>query len=154
MVFHCENGYLVSKSYGRLQAFDLDGQVIKTFSGGKNHYQNFLDAVKANDPKILNASALDGHLSASLCHLGNISYLCGGGSTLDATDTPFGEQKAANESFARFREHLIENKVAADAEYAMGPALRFDPKQELFLGEHAQEANSLCTREYRGEFRV
>ena len=41
------------------------------------HYQNFIDAVRAGDPKLLNADILDGHISATLNHLANIAYRVG-----------------------------------------------------------------------------
>lgn len=47
------------------------------------HYQNFVDAIRANDPKILTCDALEGHLSSSLPHLANIAYRVGRGLTFD-----------------------------------------------------------------------
>jgi len=41
------------------------------------HYQNFVDAVRANDPKLLTSGIGEGHLSASLAHLANLSYRVG-----------------------------------------------------------------------------
>ena len=41
------------------------------------HYQNFIDAIRANDPKLLACDVFEGHLSSSLPHLGNISYRVG-----------------------------------------------------------------------------
>jgi len=38
------------------------------------HYKNFVDAIRANDPKILTCGILEGHLSSSLPHLANIAY--------------------------------------------------------------------------------
>jgi predicted dehydrogenase len=38
------------------------------------HYQNFVDAIRAGDRKILSCDIEEGHLSASLAHLGNIAY--------------------------------------------------------------------------------
>jgi len=38
------------------------------------HYQNFIDAVRANDPKKLNCDIEEGHLSSTLPHLANIAY--------------------------------------------------------------------------------
>jgi predicted dehydrogenase len=38
------------------------------------HYQNFVDAVRANDAKRLTSGIEEGHLSASLAHLANVSY--------------------------------------------------------------------------------
>jgi predicted dehydrogenase len=39
------------------------------------HYQNFVDAIRANDPKVLTCDILEGHLSSTLPHLANIAYL-------------------------------------------------------------------------------
>jgi len=41
------------------------------------HYQNFVDAIRANDTKVLTSGILDGHLSSVLPHLANISYRVG-----------------------------------------------------------------------------
>jgi hypothetical protein len=39
------------------------------------HYQNFIDGIRAGDPKILTCDILEGHLSSTLPHLANIAYL-------------------------------------------------------------------------------
>ena len=41
------------------------------------HYQNFIDAIRADDPKVLTCDVLEGHLSSALPHLANISYRVG-----------------------------------------------------------------------------
>jgi hypothetical protein len=38
------------------------------------HYQNFVDAIRAGDPTLLHCDVLEGHLTSSLPHLGNIAY--------------------------------------------------------------------------------
>ncbi|MFC2124037.1 Gfo/Idh/MocA family protein [Bacteroidota bacterium] len=38
-----------------------------------NHYNNFIECVKSRNWQNLNADILEGHLSTSLCHLGNIA---------------------------------------------------------------------------------
>jgi len=38
-----------------------------------NHFTNFLDCVRSRNWQALNADILQGHLSTSLCHLGNIA---------------------------------------------------------------------------------
>jgi hypothetical protein len=38
-----------------------------------NHFTNFLDCVRSRQWQALNADILEGHLSSSLCHLGNIA---------------------------------------------------------------------------------
>lgn len=39
-----------------------------------NHFKNFIDCVRKGKWQDLNADILEGHLSSSLCHLGNIAY--------------------------------------------------------------------------------
>ena len=46
-------------------------------SPGEDHFQNFVKAVKSRRPEDLNAEIEKGHISAALCHLGNISYRTG-----------------------------------------------------------------------------
>jgi len=154
-IFHCEHGYLVSASYSKVLAFDRDGKLMKTFTGGGNHIQNFLDAVKSGKESDLNSGPLEGHLTAALCHLGNIPYRLGQSRKLSATDTPFGETEVANETFRRFRSHLEENGFdASRTDYQAGPILTLDPSTEQFKGAHAAQANSLLTRKNRAPFLV
>ena len=42
-----------------------------------NHYQNFIDAIRANDPSMLTAPIEEGFYSCALIHLANISYRLG-----------------------------------------------------------------------------
>jgi predicted dehydrogenase len=41
---------------------------------GQAHFQNFIDCVRSRKSDALKAPIEDGHLSTTLCHLGNISY--------------------------------------------------------------------------------
>jgi len=45
----------------------------ETSDMGSLHYQNFVDCVKSREWQNLNADILEGHLSTTLCHLGNIA---------------------------------------------------------------------------------
>ena len=38
-----------------------------------NHFTNFIECVRSRNWQNLNADILEGHLSSSLCHLGNIA---------------------------------------------------------------------------------
>jgi predicted dehydrogenase len=59
------------------------------------HYQNFVDAVRANDPKLLTSGIEEGHLSASLAHLANVSYRVGRQLKFDgATEQVVGDAQA------------------------------------------------------------
>lgn len=48
-------------------------------AGGEGIMQNFIDAVKADDPSMLDAPIEEGAISAALCHLGNITTRLGCG---------------------------------------------------------------------------
>ena len=66
------------------------------------HYQNFVDAIRANDPKVLTCDILEGHLSSTLPHLANIAYLVGHTLEFDGkTETVKGNEKRANELLTR-----------------------------------------------------
>ena len=60
------------------------------------HYQNFIDAVRAGDPKILNCDIVEGHYTSTLPHLGNIAYLVGHGLVFDGTKEAFVDDKKAD----------------------------------------------------------
>ncbi len=76
-----------------------------------NHFENFINAMRTRRHEDLNCDILEGHLSAVLFHMANISY-------------------------------------------RLGRTLAFDPKTETFVGNGAQQANGLLTREYREPFVV
>jgi predicted dehydrogenase len=66
------------------------------------HYQNFVDAIRANDPKILTCDILEGHLSSVLPHLANIAYLVGHTLEFDGkTETFKGNEKKATDLLTR-----------------------------------------------------
>ena len=99
-----EDGIIIGNLFfGSLGWMRLDGNEWKTFFGRKNepgpfysndkeksadpmnlsgtasgnHFENFIEAVRANDPMHLTADIAEGHLSTAMCHLGNISNRLG-----------------------------------------------------------------------------
>jgi predicted dehydrogenase len=153
-VFECSDGLLAVTSYSGAVAYSPKGELIQKFGGGddKDHFRNFIDAIKNNKPESLNAPALDGHLSAAACHLSNISYRVGTAKPL-TTDEPFGKNESANETYRRFRDHLKDNGVAPDkTNFVMGREIKFDSKTETIIGD--AEASKLLTREYRKPYVV
>jgi len=153
VVFHCENGYLVSARYDDVSAFDLDGNLVKQFKGGRSHFQTFLDAIKDGGPGAVTADATDGHVSSGMCHLANISHLLGERRPLGEVEAPFGDEMI-DDSISRMREHLAANGVdPSTTEVSVGPSLAFDPGSERFTGSRADEANALIRREGRGPYR-
>ena len=65
------------------------------------HYQNFVDAIRANDASKLNCGIEDGHLSSSLAHLGNISYRVGRKLTFDGKSERFVSDAEADKLLTR-----------------------------------------------------
>jgi len=155
-VFHGSEGYIVVNSYTGGKAYSSDGQVIKTFSGGGDHFGNFVQATRARDHKILNADIEEGHLSAGLAHSATISYLLGTPtSAADIRDkvADFGSHDRETDQLDRYVDHLKKNGVdASEPVLALGPALKMDPKTETYAGNDA--ANAQLTREYRAPFTV
>ncbi|NQU48577.1 MAG: Gfo/Idh/MocA family oxidoreductase [Planctomycetes bacterium] len=161
VVFECEKGYLVSASYGKLHAYDHDGNVIQTFEGDQNHFAQFMQAVRAGKPEMVNASPLEGHLSSALCHLGNISYLAGESTPVKKMENAFAKFKngpgveIAAESLSRYYKHLGENGLDLSKELGFaGSLLNFDAKTERFTGAHADAANKLLRKPVAEGFEV
>jgi predicted dehydrogenase len=77
------------------------------------HYQNFIDAIRANDPKMLNCDVLEGHLSSALPHLANISYRVGRALSFDGkTETIVGDAEASKLLTREYRKpYVIPDKV-------------------------------------------
>jgi len=65
------------------------------------HYQNFIDAIRANDPKILTCDILEGHMSSTLPHLANVSYRVGDTIFFDGKTETVKDNKKANDLLTR-----------------------------------------------------
>src|SRR3989304_3881893 len=74
VIVDCEGG---SVSLYRAIAWDKEGKEVKSFSGGGDHFVNFIEAVRSGRREDLNAEILGGHRSTAVCHVGNISYRLG-----------------------------------------------------------------------------
>ena len=111
---------------------------------GRGHFGNFIAAVRSRKVEDLNADILEGHYSAALCHLANISYRLGQEVPFNKSTKAFGDDKEANETLGRMEEHLKDNSVALDGlNYRLGRKLTFDAATESFVGD--SEANQLLT---------
>jgi GFO/IDH/MocA oxidoreductase family protein len=65
------------------------------------HYQNFVDAIRANDPKLLTCDIMEGHLSSTLPHLANIAYRVGHTIQFDGTSESIKDDRKANDLLTR-----------------------------------------------------
>jgi len=136
--------------------FDKNLKPVKTFGGSGNHFANFIDACLRRDPKILNSDAWEGHLSAALSHLGNISYYLGENNKVSPEEAKriLAGVKSLDDNIAtleRTLRHLQDNGVDLKKyPISMGPLLKFDPEREVF--PDSPEATALVAREYREPF--
>ena len=158
VIVYGSEGFLVQIEYNFSVAFDLEGNIIKEFRGGGNHYTNFIDAVIKEDPNAVTATARCGALSAGISHLGNISYYLGEENKISADELRrqlAGVKSLDNnlETLERTLEHLTINGVdLAKTPMSLGPMLKFDSDKEVFINN--DEANKMLTRDYREPFVV
>jgi predicted dehydrogenase len=152
-IFYGSDGYAVSTNYSSGTIFDLKGNKVSHFSGGADHIGNFIQAVRSRKHTDLTCDIEEGHLSAALCHLGNISYRLGKPQPLGTKPTGLGG-KDTEEAFGRFEKHLADNGIPVDkGQYRLGPRLTIDPAKETFTGAD-KDAVSLLSRDYRDGFKV
>jgi len=156
VVVQCENGYFAAGEAGGW-TYDNDDNKIKQFAGrgGGGHAQNFIDAVRSRKVSDLNADIEVGHISAALCHMGNISYRLGKKMPVDDIKNAIGDNDELMDSFNRMLENLKANEVDLEKEpITMGPMLAMDPEKEKFVGEYSELANMFVKRNYREPFVV
>ena len=161
VVVKCENGYFAGGGGGGW-VYDNNDKKIQQFvsDGGENHYGNFIEAVRSRKAEDLNGKILEGHISASLSHLANISYRLGQLSAPDVIQEAVKAQKpAAMESLERFEDNLFSNWIDLAKDRAcLGPLLDIDSKNEKFVetGEYniSRWANDLLSQQYRAPFLV
>jgi predicted dehydrogenase len=180
VVFYGSEGTVVLTQYWEGAAFDRDGQLIVKFQGGSTtrnhleigfdssgklarksdngraHFANFVDAVKARDPKMLRADVLEGHLSCAHSHLANVSYYLGKPASMDDIRKTLGGLKTnenTGECLDRMEKYLAANEVnLAKTPMMLGPMLKVDGKNETIIDN--AEACALLTRDYRAPYLV
>ena len=70
----CEGGYVMMHAGA---VYDSDGKVIKKFTGTESHFENFIQALRSGKREDLHAEILQGHISTSISHAGNVSLRIG-----------------------------------------------------------------------------
>jgi hypothetical protein len=150
-VIEFEGGWITE---GR--AYDNDRNTVKSFPvrGGGAHFENWIKALHGAAPDA-NLSALNGHLSASIAHMANMSYRVGKEAGQDEIHERIKGDKLATATFDRFQEHLVANGIdLAKNKPVFGPWLKFDPETEQFTGDFSEEVNQMSRGTYRDEFKV
>ena len=153
VIVQCEGGHVVVPSYTQATAFDADGKQLEKWSGGGDHFANFVQAVRSGNREDLNADILEGHLSSALCHTGNVSYRMGESSKTAKAFQAAGDMALLKDSIGRMVGHLQEKEFSLDeVGITVGPMLTMDPQSERFTGARADEANRHLARDYRSGF--
>jgi len=148
VVVDCEGG-LVSLYRGI--AWDNEGKTVKTFSGGGNHFVNFVEALRSGKREDLNAEVLVGHRSTAICHAGNISYRLGEPASAAEQRKQVRDIPIWNEMYDRFLAHLAANEIDPDTA-TLGPWLDCDRENECF--KQSEKANKLAKGYYREPYVV
>ncbi|MDO8545334.1 MAG: Gfo/Idh/MocA family oxidoreductase [Opitutaceae bacterium] len=127
VIAQCENGY-VAGLVGAT-AFDPSGKVIKKFpgDGGAQHVPNFFAAVRSRRSEDLAAPVETGHLSAALCHWGNISYRVGKNAPTAKIQQAIEGFPGAGEIHAGLQQHLSAHEIdLAKKPFRLGPWLELE----------------------------
>ena len=109
VIFYGSEGCMVVDSYHSWKTFMGKKREPGPYANaGGNHFKNFIKAVRARDPKLLNAPIEEGHLSSALCHLANISYRLGRSLEFDPAKEQFIGDEEANKMLTRnYREPYV-----------------------------------------------
>ncbi len=154
-VLHFDTGTLINDEFfpnGSDKAEKLP-EVEFTRGPGGDHFDNFIAAVRSRKNSDLNAEILEGHYSAALCHLANMSIRLGAKVPFNPPLPAISENKDVQDVYTRTVEYLKTNGVDTDKSgYVLGRKLMVDVQAEKILDD--TEANALLTRDYREGFEV
>jgi len=159
VIVHCEGG---SVSLYRGIAWDNHGKQVQRFSGGGDHFANFIEAVRAGGVpsgsrggavvgETLNAEVEQGHVSTAVCHAGNISYRLGRVASEKEQRAQLGDIPIWIEMYERFLSHLDANQIDPGTAI-LGPWLEVDREHECFKDN--EQANKLVRGFYREPYVV
>jgi predicted dehydrogenase len=118
-IFYGSEGFMTMTS-GHFKTFlgkkrEPGPSMQATNNTNMDHYNLFINAVRANDPKLLDGkgSPMDGHLSCSLMHMANTSYRLGRSLDWDAKTEKFVNDDEANKMIKRdYRAPFVVPEIA------------------------------------------
>jgi predicted dehydrogenase len=156
--FYFEDGGILRdgeyESVNGSQARNVPITDVRQTPGG--NWVSFISACRANDPKMANGNMHDAHYSCTLGHLMNISYRLGEKVPFNAKAGRFGDNALAYDEFMKVHDIATDGMGIPQngAEYIVGPWLKFDGKEEHFVGDSSVEANRLLADPRRAEFDI
>jgi len=154
--FHTSEGVVKEGEFflkGRKDGEPIKGAPVGGFADlGRLHFRNFIDCIRSRKREELNVEILEGHRSALLAHLGNISYRLGEEIPFDKPTQTLGSDTLADAALEDLKRHLADAATLdlAGTAYRVGRTLHFDARAEKFVGD--AEAERMLTRPYRGPF--
>ncbi|MEE4215866.1 MAG: Gfo/Idh/MocA family oxidoreductase, partial [Bacteroidales bacterium] len=133
----CKNGFVDMEGH---IAYDNDGKKIREFEGESvNSVLNFVKAVRSRKEEDIKTPIINGHLSASLCHMGNISYRVGKEASYEEVHDQFEKDYEVLDALERTKDHLTANGLnMKQLPVVLGPWLNMDSKQERFTGDYSE----------------
>jgi predicted dehydrogenase len=155
VVVDCEGG---SVSLYRGIAWDKEGKQIKSFTGGGNHFVNFIEAVRSGQRQDLNADVLEGHRSTAVCHTGNISYRLGEKASVKQMHNQVQDVPLFGDMLDRLLKHIVAHEIDVGSTTGnagmviLGPWLQIDRGNERFMD--SELANRLVRGFYREPYVV
>ncbi len=95
-IFYGSKGYLAIQEYTAYKSWLGEQQEPGPSGSGKeNNFENFIDCVRSRKAEDLNAPIEEGHISATLVHLANVSYRLGRTLSFDPeTEQVIGDNEA------------------------------------------------------------
>jgi predicted dehydrogenase len=153
-IWYGSKGFAVAPNYTSGAAFDADGRELGAWSEGsyRQHFANFVKAVKSRNREDLHLEIEEGHLSSGLAHLGNVSWALGEPVSMGTRPTLAADDHHVAETFESFEKHLGENAVdTMKTPLLLGRELSIDPRTERSTDE---QANRLFSRDYRKGFEL
>jgi predicted dehydrogenase len=149
----CEGGYLVDATVR-----DNEGKTVKEFGpreDGIRPPDAFVRAVRSRKIEDLRTDILQGHLSACLCHIGNIALQCGESVSLAKAGAALRSDGTGAAALDRMLQHLTRNGVdTSTATVTLGPSLVMDSKAERFVGDGSERANWFLRESHREPFAI
>jgi hypothetical protein len=114
VIFYGSDGYMVIPSYTAYRVFlGRKREPGPAGNAGGDHFANFIEAVRSRKSEDLHSGALEGHLSAALCHLANVAYRTRKTLEFDPKSEKFSGDAAANAMLTRqYRKpYVVPDKV-------------------------------------------
>ena len=158
-IIQCENGYFTGGRGGGI-IYDNGGNRLEQFpgDGGRNHFQNWIDAIRSRNRESLVAEIGVSVNSASLCHLANIAYRSGTPTTVKAALEYVSHDEHAVETVESIAAQVRDNGFDLE-KYPLTCSgwMKYDADKMVFSGSSDYTdsiANALAKPSYRAPFVV